>query len=82
LDAAQTPSYTTPIHFWRHIMKLNLNSVRDNVINATVSVLNKAKAKPPTAGQTLKVIMDNNDLTNAEKADLCVNLAKELSDNA
>ena len=63
-------------------MNINLNSVRDNVLNATVKVLTKAKSKPVSPGKTLQRIVDDPALTDNEKADFIISLGEELKANA
>ena len=58
---------------------MNLNKLRNQTIDATVRVLNKAKAKPPSTGTTLRNIIDDPCLSNADKLSALAFLQTEIA---
>lgn len=58
-------------------MKIDLNNIRNRAIDATVSVLSKAKAKPPTTGQVISKMIDDADLSPGQRV-LALNEVQRL----
>ncbi len=59
---------------------MNLNQLRNSVIDATVKVLRKAKAKPPSTGSALRSIIDDPKLSNSDKLAALSFLQTELAE--
>jgi len=49
---------------------MNVNNIRNAVIDATVTVITKAKAKPPTIGQRIDAMINDPMLTDEVRTDL------------
>jgi hypothetical protein len=60
-------------------MKLDLTTIRVRAINASIKVLNKARPKELTPGQLVQRVIDNPDMSNEDRADILISLAKEVS---
>ena len=51
-------------------MNINLNKLRDTTLNATITLLAKAKSKPNTLGQTVDELLESNIVSDDDETKL------------
>ena len=60
---------------------MNISKARNALIDATVKVITKAKAKPPTIGQRIDAMIAHPNINDEERKDL-VDMFEAALDNA
>jgi len=59
---------------------MNLNRIRNSAIDKSIKLLKQAKAKPTPASTELKHLLDNPELSNADKIKALNFVAKQIKE--